>query len=405
MTVFCRRFLTSSFLFAFLFLASNAFAQKVYVIAEGDFNANRVGQCVQAGVGLMRDALKSTLPKHRLVLYNGDASFWQGPDVSNSSSIRRDLLRAIARCPAGPNDAIVCYWCGHGAYDEGGHYFNLADDAIRRATVLAALKAKGCRFTALISESCHTYYEPTVPPHAEFTPAPDVVPPLLQSLFFESRGVLDINSSSPGQMAAASPIFGGPFTFALISVLTRESDRRLSWNQTIKRIDRLVPQIAQTFDIRTNQTVYAWSIPGGGLNALENRPNKWSSVASEETTFGSNVAENRPSEWSDALYHPENGDRIIAVNGNSIYDYADFQNAVANSDSEILLTLRDKRSGNKYYMRTTLLPKYSRTRLGVYVSDDGGEGVVVTGVMPNSPGNRCRYLKNGDVDEVSSRAW
>lgn len=379
MTDFCRRFFTASFLFAFLLLSSNAFAQKVYFIAEGDFNASNVGECVQAGVNLMRGTFKSALPEHRLVLYNDYDSSWKGPDVSNSSSIRRDLLRAIASCPAGPNDAIVCYWCSHGAFDEGGHYFDLADDAIRRATVLSALKAKGCRFTALISETCHVYKQVA----AEMLPGagvPDDVSPLFQSLFFESRGVLDINSSSPGQSAAASSDFGGPFTFMFYNVLTRASDRRLSWNQTIKLIDLLV---AKQFGSQVDQTVYAWSIPGGG----------------------SNVSENRPNEWSDARYHPENGDRIIAVNGESIYDYSDFKSAVANSDAEILLTLRDKRSGNKYYMRTTLLPKNSRTRLGVYVSDDGGEGVVVTGVMPNSPGNRCRYLKNGDVNEVSQRSW
>lgn len=379
MTGFRRRFVTSSFLLAFLFLTSNAFAQKVYFIAEGDFNASNVGACVKAGVNLMRGTFKSALPEHRLVLYNDYDSSWTGPDVSNSNSIRRDLLRAIANCPAGSNDAIVCYWCGHGAFDEGGHYFDLADDAIRRATVLSALKAKGCRFTALISESCHVYKQVA----AQMAPGagvPDDVSPLFQSLFFESRGVLDINSSSPGQTAAALSHCGGPFTGALYGIFTKLSETRLSWNQTIKLIDRFV---AHEFGSQTNQTVYAWSIPGGG----------------------SNVAENRPNEWSDARYHPETGDRIIAVNDAPIYDYSDFQNAVANSDAEILLTLRDKRSGNKYYMRTTLLPKYSRTRLGIYASDDGGEGVVVTGVMPNSPGNRCRYLKNGDVDVVSSGSW
>lgn len=374
-----QRFLTSTFLLALLFFTSNAFAQKVYFIAEGDFNASGVGDCVQAGVNLTRGAFKSALPEHRLVLYNDYDSSWKGPDVSNSSSIRRDLLRAIASCPAGSNDAIVCYWCGHGAFDENGHYFDLADDAIRRATVLAALKAKGCRFTALISESCHVYKQVS----AEMLPGagvPDDVSPLFKSLFFESRGVLDINSSSPGQTAAASPDFGGPFTLSFYLVLTRFSETRLSWNQTIKLVDRLV---AQGFGSQTNQTIYAWSIPGGG----------------------SNVSENRPNEWSDARYHPENNDRIVAVNDATIYDYSDFQRAVAESDSEILLTLRDKRSGNKYYMRTTLLPKHSRTRLGIYVADDGGEGVVVTGVLPNSPGTRCRYLKNGDVNAVSSSAW
>ena len=137
MTVFYRRFIILSFLLAFLFFTSNAFAQKVYVIAEGDFNAPRVGQCVKSGVRLMRVAFRSSLPAHSLVLYNDDVSVsaWKGPDVSNSSSIRIALLKAIANCPAGPNDAIVCYWCSHGAYDKGGHYFALADDAIRRATV------------------------------------------------------------------------------------------------------------------------------------------------------------------------------------------------------------------------------------------------------------------------------
>ena len=131
-----------------------------------------------------------------------------------------------------------------------------------------------------------------------------------------------------------------------------------------------------------NQTIYIWSLPEGGGHPGEKRKNVWSAPN----------------------YHPEKGDRIIAVNEFRVNSESEFREAIRESDSEVILTVLDKRTGNRYYLMTRLLPQGSRSRLGIYVTDSRGPGVEVTGVLSDLPGNRCRYLKNGDVSPVRSRA-
>ncbi|MBO7207172.1 MAG: hypothetical protein J6W10_06125, partial [Kiritimatiellae bacterium] len=110
-----------------------------------------------------------------------------------------------------------------------------------------------------------------------------------------------------------------------------------------------------------------------------------------------------PRRWSAPYYHPERGDRIIDVNGMPIQNTADFSEAIRNSDNDVFLTFIDNRTGSPYFMRTTLLPRGSRSRLGIFVRDDDEDGAVVTDVMANMPGNRCRYLQDGNVRPVRNQ--
>ena len=110
-----------------------------------------------------------------------------------------------------------------------------------------------------------------------------------------------------------------------------------------------------------------------------------------------------PGYWSDPLYHPQNGDRIIEVNGTIIRNTDDFREVIRNSESEVVIALICRRSGDPYFMKTTLLPRGSRSRLGIAVRDDEEGGAVVTGVMANMPGDRCRYFNDGNVQPV--RGW
>ena len=96
---------------------------------------------------------------------------------------------------------------------------------------------------------------------------------------------------------------------------------------------------------------------------------------------------------------PENGDRIISVNGIQIQDMAHFSQIIRSANTRITFKLIDRRTGKIMNLMTDLNPKGSYTRLGITVVDDDHGGVRVIGVDAGSPGSRCRYLKNDDDDD------
>ena len=372
--------------FLFFCLSDITFGQKIYLFSEGDVHDDRIGKSVQHDIAAVAITFQMYLPDNRVVCYNRNRfdeddtpryGGWRGPNISNSNNVKRDILTAIDRCPADSNDTIVFYWSGHGAFDEGGHYLNMpagrGPQALRRADILDALKEKSPRLIVFITDSCHVLASFPGHPEAPGAGAPSDVPPLFASLFFNCSGVLDINSSRPGQPSVACSS-GGIFTIYFLQCLRKNITESWSWRTLLSEVDNTVKNLPNEYE----QRVYAWSIPAGNGSGSESRPN----------------------DWSDYVYHPENGDRIIAVNSENIGSEDSFREAVRTSPDRILLTLRDKRSGNLYYMITYLRPAGSQSRLGIYVEDDGGEGVVVTGVLRNMPANRCKYLKNGDVRPV-----
>lgn len=357
---------------------NSAFAQKLYLFSEGDVHDSNVGECVQTGIEKVALSLKENMPSDRFVLYNDpdDSSSWTGPDISRSRDVRNDILNAIDRCPAGSNDTIFFYWCGHGAFDEGSHFLwmpeNRGDRAMRRTEILSALKNKNPRLIVFITESCHVLQSFPARSEAPGSPVQTELSPLFQSLFFDCNGIVNANSSSPGQFSRADKNVGGLFTFCLCSIFQNDGNHIMSWKNVFDSIDSQIEVIGSS----NNQTVYAWALPDQPVKGEE---------------------------WSAPIYHPENGDRIIAVNSKKVSDFSDYKFLIENSVPKVVLTLIDVRSNNRYYLLTTLLPKGSRSRLGIYVKDDDRGGVIVTGVMRNMPGNRCRYLNNGDTTPIGGR--
>ena len=99
----------------------------------------------------MFDAFYANVPGRQLVMYNNpmadypDGSSrrlrnpWLGPDVSGDLfDMKNKMLKAIDNCPAGPNDAIVIFYTGHGAFDANGHFLVMPDGENRlyRKTIL-----------------------------------------------------------------------------------------------------------------------------------------------------------------------------------------------------------------------------------------------------------------------------
>lgn len=383
-----RLILLTVFALALCFCA-NARAQKLYLFAEGDIKSANIKQGDMYDIQFVRGVMRDSIPSQRFCLYNDPESVsseWRGPDVSNSDNISRDIFRAIESCPAGSNDIVFFYWTGHGAYDSSrGHYLSLppgnGDRYVFRSKILSALKQKNPRLIVFITDTCHSLIDvpsaPCMAPSIEMSRK-------IRSLFFDCRGVLDANSSSPGQKSISTEA-GSIFTILFTGYLQSDVNRPTTWKAFFSEIDDWCRHNGKS------QRVYAWSWPTSGSGG--------GSSPDSSSSNGSYAG------WTEAKYHPENGDRIIRVrvDGQNYTINSDsyFRSVIGNASSnDVILTLVDNRSGKTYDLRTMLRPRGNTTRLGIYTQDTSATGVLVYGVMSGSPGAYCRMRVNSNVAPV-----
>ena len=164
-----------------------------------------------------------------------------------SGECRPDLiLRRIAALGAGPDDAVVVFFSGHGAFDDqedqylkfprlGPQFF------LTRRQVREAIKAKGTRLGVLITDCCNNIsIIPKLPSAlrwAPMAPAPPLISPLFRSLFLETRGLVDVTSSKKGERSLAYPATkfagreevypqGGLFSTSIVRVRERVARER-----------------------------------------------------------------------------------------------------------------------------------------------------------------------------------
>ncbi|HBO45020.1 MAG TPA: hypothetical protein DD670_14035 [Planctomycetaceae bacterium] len=213
-----------------LFCAT-AHAQRIYVMAIAD-TSEKSGLSFSTGPDLQYifDAFYGNVPGGQLVTYNNPmADFadgssvnlknpWEGPDVRfDLVDMKNKILQAIDACPAGPNDTIFLFYTGHGAYDDEGHFLVMPDGETRlhRKTILERMALKRPRLAILITDSCNLQVPSGMgpAPSARMIP-PEQMPPLFETLFIRSHGVVDINSSSEGEVSIGA-IGGGLLTLSL----------------------------------------------------------------------------------------------------------------------------------------------------------------------------------------------
>jgi hypothetical protein len=140
---------------------------------------------------------------------------------------KQKILSAIDSMPVRPNkDTLFCFWCGHGAVAPNQkHFFQLEDNRfLFRDELLRSLRNKHAKLTVLLTESCSGYIQVRSQTVMEVI-AGKV--PVTSSLLLKHSGVVDINSSSPGELtwtfnAVSSPggdgggLFSKSFYFACL---------------------------------------------------------------------------------------------------------------------------------------------------------------------------------------------
>ena len=316
---------------------------------------------------------------------------------------KRAVLDAIDNCRVRRDDTLVFYWSGHGGYDQQrGHFLKMPNDEwLYRSEVINRIRRKEPRLGVVLTDCCANRARIEGPRAAFQRPPPTEVAPLLDELFFRSRGLVDINACAEGEIASYYENGGGFFTSAIalpgevrsplgglygrsergivvepgddwidnpdqplvLGFFWRHAVRRLMWQDLVKEI---TPVVGATFKRacprgvthrdgthQRTQTVTAWSLPP---------------VIRQD-------------------------DHIIEINGRRIDDESDYVRAVSNSPREMRFTVR--RVGERLHMRTSLRSG-SGLRFGVDAENDSAYGVRVVEVEPNSPAARAELVRRDE---------
>lgn len=348
-----------------------AFGQVVHVLLVGDTNDRKIGPSVETDLENLTELLESLIPRQQLdlVTVKGNGVSWDG------------IISQLVQFSAADADAMIFFYSGHGAfdaYDDGmsGHFFQMPNgERLYRSAVVRHVARRGAGLDAVISCSCSVFVPLPPAPGAAPPMRRDQMAPLAESLFFTERGLLNINSASEGEYAFGNPVMGSTLYHPFCNLLRQNSEQALTWKQVL---DELRPGVQDTF---------RQMFPFGFVDQ-EGRRQRTQTLRVWHTPPGA-PADVRGKVYATSL---DAGDVIRSINGRVIRTEADFTRAVKQSPEQMIFTIVNVRDGLRMHLGTTLNPPQARSRLGVYVEETGGQGVRVTGVLPDSPGTRLEIM-------------
>ncbi len=219
---------------------------KIHLIMVADTNDFQIGDSFSSDLYHVPELFAENVPKRQL-----EVTAVSGNDVR-----RKKILDTIGALRINSDlDTVVFYFSGHGAFDPDRKehlFFGLGrSDFCFRSEIQKAIQQLRPQLTVIIADTCSVYYRTPVP--APAYPPAETVTPAFRSLFLEPVGLIDINSSQPGQEAGGNSN-GGWFTSTLCSYLREQQKTRLDWQTVLQAVNRSVQGIP-----RAAQTAYAVS--------------------------------------------------------------------------------------------------------------------------------------------------
>ena len=200
--------------------------RRIHVLIAADTSDENIGEGVAVDMQYVKETFIQLVP---------DARQLRLKTLGGDDLTKEGVMRTIAEFRPGPDDAFVFLFSGHGAHNDDGHYFVMADGkGLYRSDVIKAMRQTGVRLVAALSNGCNVRSSRRVT-HCEFRPSiytPERVvgtadiAPLFGELFLKPYGVIDINGASEGETTKASAPRGSTSLRPLCDCFREHRDRR-----------------------------------------------------------------------------------------------------------------------------------------------------------------------------------
>ena len=153
--------------------------------------------------------------------------------LTGVSATAAATLETIKLIEVGPDDVVWFFYSGHGCMEEGDRLLCTHGKMVRRESVVKAVKAKGARFAAVLSDCCAVEAGKLEPSEKLMGAGRGASREQLEKLFRRARGLFDVSSSEDYQYS-----FGGVFTPSLVekTILGGATD---SWREVFNRTQKL----------------------------------------------------------------------------------------------------------------------------------------------------------------------
>ncbi|MBQ1864801.1 MAG: hypothetical protein II150_09505 [Thermoguttaceae bacterium] len=216
---------------------------KIYVLALFDITDEQQGKIFYEDAHNIERVFREDSTERITVFWGGDVypqdDEWYADEADDGSRTFRELyldqlrlsvdadsseydvfstaIDFLKKQRVNPTDALFVYWSGHGTVRNGKYYLQQANGKERpRQDLLDAARGCGARLTVFITDSCASFEQSRLDSAKLIGPSAPIimsVPPLIEELFFNYRGVLDVNSSSENEKAYSYNIRGATVTF------------------------------------------------------------------------------------------------------------------------------------------------------------------------------------------------
>ena len=375
-------------LVGFLSVATSLQAETIHVIIAADTDPERataaIAKATQHDKEEFERIFRANVPESQLAVHA----------IPLEKTWSADILRIVDELVVAPEDTVVFFYTGHGAYDTAKKqlFFQIAakpatteKSDLYRNDVLDRILAKNPRLTVMISDCCNVPASANVVYGARSAAAAPAtirpqktISPLFESLFINIKGVVDITSSKLGEASGINAQKGGScFAIPMIDLLSTHKDNYdLDWKTFV---DELTPKVQEAFTAaypdgaktteanprQYKQTVFVYSLPGMSATRLYD-----GTVVSDsaETAAAPSVPEVRQGPRFGVRAVAENGggirvtelipgspgersgldvgDVILEINGKAVNTEQEYSDAVDASPKQMRLKLKNSRNGN-----------------------------------------------------------
>lgn len=356
-----------------LLVASEGQAAQLHLLIFGEMSDPGIEGSVMRDRNSIYSAFQTNITDAELVV-GGDYQTDGPPDGKLTPEW---ILNSIREQPVRPEDTIVVYFAGHGAFDEQrGQYMSTPGGQLLRSKVVTAMQDRKVRLAVLITDTCSVRLDLTDKQVADVAVVTETSPAFV-SLFFERSGLIDMSASSPGEVSMGDDIDGGYFTSSFCRFLRANNEQRLTWTTLRDGVQSKVDDVFSqkqprgvsnplNGELQFTQTITAKFDLDGDRSSNPDNPNP------KGPRFGVRVVElqgggleikkveaDAPAsrcrlQGTQNTGSLEIGDVIVSINGQEMKNEQDFIKAVDSSPRLMQMVVVDHAAGKRLNLETTL---------------------------------------------------